>query len=115
MRCIGTTNITSTQRPNNVIEVQFVPESNDVIGLRDIFLKLDISNSQINMLKDVISSVKKYRELYLRKISTSLLFKWKINQSNMIQTGFESRVKIQDIILSQLPEFISDDLKLLIF
>ena len=53
---IGTINITSTQRPNNVIEVQAIPESNDVIGLRDIFLKLDISNSQINMLKDVISS-----------------------------------------------------------
>ena len=53
---IGTINIISTERPNNVIEVQAIPESNDVIGLRDIFLKLDISNSQINMLKDVISS-----------------------------------------------------------
>ena len=27
----------------------------------------------------------------------------------MIQTGFESRVKIQDIISSQLPEFILDE------
>jgi len=53
---IGTVNITSTERPNNIIEVQAIPESNDVIGLRDIFLKLDISNIEINMLKDVISS-----------------------------------------------------------
>ena len=53
---IGTINITSTEKPNNIIEVQAIPESNDVIGLRDIFLKLDISNTEINMLKDVISS-----------------------------------------------------------
>jgi len=53
---IGTINVTSTEKPNNVVEVQAIPESNDVIGLRDIFLKLDISNSEINMLKDVISS-----------------------------------------------------------
>ncbi len=53
---IGTINITSTEKPNNIVEVQAIPESNDVIGLRDIFLKLDISNTEINMLKDVISS-----------------------------------------------------------
>ena len=53
---IGTINITSTEKPNNIIEVQAIPESNDVIGLRDIFLKLDVSNTEINMLKDVISS-----------------------------------------------------------
>ncbi len=53
---IGTINITSTEKPNNIIEVQAIPESNDVIGLRDIFLKLDVSNIEINMLKDVISS-----------------------------------------------------------
>ena len=64
---IGTINIISTQRPNNVIEVQAIPESNDVIGLRDIFLKLDLSNSQINMLKDVISSGEEISGTLFRK------------------------------------------------
>ena len=31
-------------------------ESNDVIGLKDLFVSLDISNSNINMVKDVIAS-----------------------------------------------------------
>ena len=53
---IGTINIVSTSSPNNVIEIQAFPESNDVVGLRDLYLQLDISKSKINMIKDVISS-----------------------------------------------------------
>jgi hypothetical protein len=53
---IGTINITSTERENNVIEIQAYPESNDVIGLSDIYLSFSISDSTINMIKDVISS-----------------------------------------------------------
>jgi len=64
---IGTINITSTEKSNNVIEVQAIPESNDVVGLRDIFLKLDISNSEINMLKDVISSGEEISGTIFRK------------------------------------------------
>jgi len=64
---IGTINITSTEKSNNVIEVQAIPESNDVVGLRDIFLKLDISNSEINMLKDVISSGEEISGTVFRK------------------------------------------------
>jgi hypothetical protein len=53
---IGTINIVSTTSLNNVIEIQAFPESNDVVGLRDLYLQLDISKSKINMVKDVISS-----------------------------------------------------------
>ena len=53
---IGTINITSTERENNVIEIQAYPESNDVIGLSDIYLSFSVSDSAINMIKDVISS-----------------------------------------------------------
>ena len=53
---MGTINIVSTSNPNNIIEIQAFPESNDVVGLRDLYLQLDISKSKINMIKDVISS-----------------------------------------------------------
>lgn len=53
---LTTVNIVSTSKPNNVIEIQAFPESNDVVGLRDLYLQLDISKSKINMIKDVISS-----------------------------------------------------------
>jgi hypothetical protein len=53
---LTTINITSTAKPNNIIEVQAFPESNDVIGLKDLYLKFDTSNSPINMVKDTISS-----------------------------------------------------------
>ena len=53
---LNTINITSTLRPNNIIEIQAVPESNDVIGLKELYLNFSISKSEINMIKDVISS-----------------------------------------------------------
>jgi len=53
---LNTLNITSTQRPNNIIEIQAYPESNDVVGLKDLYLTFSIPNSSINMVKDVIAS-----------------------------------------------------------
>ena len=53
---LTTVNITSTVKSNNIIEIQAYPESNDVVGLKDLYLNFDIANSTINMLKDVISS-----------------------------------------------------------
>ena len=53
---LNTINIVSTVQPNDIVEVQAFPESNDVVGLKDLYLTLDISNSQINMVKDVIAS-----------------------------------------------------------
>ena len=48
--------ITSTSLSDNIIEIQAVPESNDVVGLKDLYLSFNISKSQINMVRDVIAS-----------------------------------------------------------
>ena len=53
---LNTINITSTISQNNIVEIQAFPESNDIVGLKDLFVSLDVSNSSINMLKDVIAS-----------------------------------------------------------
>ena len=53
---LNTLNIVETDRPNNIIEIQAYPESNDVVGLKDLYLSFSISNSEINMIKDVIAS-----------------------------------------------------------
>ena len=53
---LTTLNIVSTERPNDIVEIQAFPESNDIVGLRDLYLELDISKSKINMIKDVITS-----------------------------------------------------------
>ena len=53
---LNTINITSTISQNNIIEVQAFPESNDVVGLKDLYLNFDVSKSTINTIKDVIAS-----------------------------------------------------------
>jgi hypothetical protein len=53
---LGTINITSTTKENGIIEIQAFPESNDVIGLKDLYLSFDVSKSTINMVRDVIAS-----------------------------------------------------------
>ena len=53
---INTLNITSTVKENNIIEIQAFPESNDVIGLKDLYLSFSVADSKINMLKDTITS-----------------------------------------------------------
>jgi len=52
-------NITGTSKKVqdvSIIEVSACPESNDVIGLQDLYLQLDNSNSTVDMVSDVISS-----------------------------------------------------------
>jgi hypothetical protein len=39
-----------------IIEIQATPQSNDVIGLQDLYLQLDISNSNFEVIVDEISS-----------------------------------------------------------
>ena len=39
-----------------IIEVSACPISNDVIGLQDLYLQLDISNSRLTMMEDNIAS-----------------------------------------------------------
>ena len=53
---LGTVNITSTSLSNGLIEIQAFPESNDVVGLRDLYVSLNISKSTINIVRDVIAS-----------------------------------------------------------
>ena len=53
---LGTINIISTTKANGIIEIQAFPESNDVIGLKDLYLSFDVSKSTINMVRDVIAS-----------------------------------------------------------
>jgi hypothetical protein len=53
---LNTINISSTTNENNIIEVQAFPESNDVVGLKDLYLSFDVSKSTINTIKDVIAS-----------------------------------------------------------
>ena len=53
---LNTVNIIETASPNDVVEIQAFPESNDVVGLKDLYLSFDIPSSTINMVKDVIAS-----------------------------------------------------------
>jgi len=49
-------NITSTALPQNIIQISSTPKSNDVIGLQDLYLQLDPTYSQIDMLIDNVES-----------------------------------------------------------
>ena len=53
---LSTVNITSTLKPNNIIEIQAFPDSNDVVGLKDLYLSFSVGDSSINMVKDTITS-----------------------------------------------------------
>ena len=49
-------NITGASLASGVIEVEAIPDSNDVIALKDLYLQLDVSNSTVKALPDVVSS-----------------------------------------------------------
>tara|TARA_B100000886_G_scaffold305093_1_gene236661 strand:- start:6930 stop:8996 length:2067 start_codon:yes stop_codon:yes gene_type:complete len=53
---IDTVNILSTVVANNVVEIQAIPHSNDVVGLRDLYVKFDMTNTTIKMIPDLIAS-----------------------------------------------------------
>ena len=53
---LNTINITSTERSNNIIEIQAFPESNDILSLKDLYLTFAVGDSAINMVKDTITS-----------------------------------------------------------
>jgi hypothetical protein len=40
----------------SIIEISAIPKSNDVVGLQDLYLQLDINNSLFEMIIDEISS-----------------------------------------------------------
>jgi hypothetical protein len=41
---------------DKIIEISAIPKSNDVIGLQDLYLQLNVENSTVNMVIDNISS-----------------------------------------------------------
>ena len=49
-------NITGSTLANGLIQVEAIPDSNDVIALKDLYLQLDVTNSTVNALPDVVSS-----------------------------------------------------------
>jgi len=53
---INTVNITSTLYEDGIIEVEAIPESNDVIGLKDLYLRLNISSSNFTLLNDTLNA-----------------------------------------------------------
>ena len=53
---LTTVKIVSTTKPDSIIEIQAFPESNDVVGLKDLYISFSISESTINMVRDVIAS-----------------------------------------------------------
>ena len=53
---LGTVNILGSVDDTGIVEVQATPESNDVIGLKELYLDFSVSKSKINMVRDVISS-----------------------------------------------------------
>ncbi len=40
----------------DIIQISVTPESNDIIGLQDIYLQLDVNNSEVDVLTDVMAS-----------------------------------------------------------
>lgn len=53
---LSTIKISATSLADNTIEIQAFPESNDIVGLNDLYLNFSISKSAINMVRDVIAS-----------------------------------------------------------
>ena len=53
---IGAITIVSTELTGDIVEIQAFPESNDIIGLNDLYISFSIAKSNINMVKDVIAS-----------------------------------------------------------
>ena len=78
---LNTVNILSTIKPNDIIEIQAFPESNDVVGLKDLYLSFSVSKSTINMVRDVIASgdeisgVKFNRDYYTSSYSNGKLIR----------------------------------------
>ena len=53
---IDTVNITSTTLTNNIIEVQAIPDSNDVLARNELYLQFAVNSSNFYMRRDSISS-----------------------------------------------------------
>ena len=48
--------ITGTSLSSGIIEVQAAPESNDIVGLKELYLQVDVQKSVVNTIEDIITS-----------------------------------------------------------
>ena len=53
---IDTIRILSTTKADNIVEIQAIPESNDIIGLKDLYVQLSVGNSTVTTLEDLLST-----------------------------------------------------------
>ena len=53
---IDTIRILSTDKDDNIVEIEAIPESNDIIGLKDLYVQLSIPDSDIGCVEDTIST-----------------------------------------------------------
>jgi hypothetical protein len=53
---INITNTSKTVGFDNIIQLSTTPSSNDIIGLQDLYLQLEVNASVVNMLTDTITS-----------------------------------------------------------
>jgi hypothetical protein len=53
---IDTVTFNSTVAADDIVEIQALPESNDIVGLKDLYLKLDISKSKFEAISDTLST-----------------------------------------------------------
>jgi len=53
---INTIDISATDKENDIVEIQAFPDSNDIIGLKDLYLSFSVADSKINMVRDTITS-----------------------------------------------------------
>ncbi len=68
-------NITGTSKKVqdiSIIEVSACPKSNDVIGLQDLYLQLDVNNSTVDMVTDGVSSGEIHQELFIQQLQVML-------------------------------------------
>ena len=49
-------NITGTDLASGFVQIEAVPESNDIIALKDLYLQVDIGNSRVGTIQDVVTS-----------------------------------------------------------
>ena len=49
-------NITGSSLQSGLIQIEAIPLSNDIIALKDLFLQLDVGNSKVITIADVVSS-----------------------------------------------------------
>ena len=56
IKSINITGTSKTVQDVPIIEVSACPQSNDIVGLQDLYLQLDITNSTVDMISDSITS-----------------------------------------------------------